>query len=94
MESCTPGRMRHEQEELRQFEIEHQGDDGDVEVDQQQQKEVIFTTEAEHKQNKFSSISFLTTFMKRLGCFLILKILLQNFTFPLADIAHISQCNL
>ena len=40
MESCTPGRMRHEQEELRQFEIEHQGDDGDVEVDQQQQKEV------------------------------------------------------
>ena len=41
-----------------------------------------------------SSISFLTTFMKRLGCFLKLKILLQNFTFLLADIAHISQCNL
>ena len=51
MESCTPGRMRHEQEELRQFEIEHQGDDGDVEVDEQQQKEVNLTTEAEHQQN-------------------------------------------
>ena len=62
MESWTPGRRRHDQEELRQFEIEHQGDDGDVEVDQQQQKEVNWT-EAEHKQNKFSSISFLTTYV-------------------------------
>ena len=63
MESWTPGRGRHEQEELRQFEIEHQGDDGNVEVDQQQQKDVNLKTEAEHQQNKFSSISFLTTYV-------------------------------
>ena len=58
MESWTPGRKRQEKEELRQFEIEHQGDDGDVEVDQQQQKEVNLTTEAEHQQNNLQALVF------------------------------------